>query len=498
MNTQRMNFGQYAGKTYQEVLEKDFAYLVWAKENTNRLPQWVREEIDARLVIAQDPDVPVNKDQQAVLDAVLIERVSAVVMGAAGTGKSQIVKAIKGERAIRIAPTGIASTGINGRTFHSVFLINPKDPLVEAKRSIERHVSLVVMDESFYTNATLLHRGIEAVKAVNPNAVFLFMGDYGQLLPVHADTDKKALLELDEEEQALAEELAEWKGKTLFDVLAFHGIKYRAFQLTKSMRHGKQETFEIMAAAREGKLTPAQLKALNARVKPKPKNAFELVLTNAERKKLSAEYLNSFAASTKFSIKKAQVVNIKTEGRTNEERLEAYLAKFPKLAFLRGSLKRSGFNFQPETLAIGCQIMVIRNDRKLGVVNGDLGTVLKYNEAEEVVTCRINRTNDVVDIGRVFHGFESKDKVVKIGLAIYPLRLASVATIHKVQGITVDGPLHIHVCKEMRSRPGLLYTALTRVRDISQVTLSAPVTNSHFYYDKRWAKIVSNQLTKSK
>jgi len=203
------------------------------------------------------------------------------------------------------------------------------------------------------------------------------------------------------------------------DVLEHFGIKYRTIILERSIRHEDNETFNIMMAARTASLTPAQLKVLNSRVvKMPPSDSFSLVPTNKLRQKLSNDYLATFQGLVE--LKTTQFSNV------TDEELAEYIKGKPKMEFLKGKLRRSRFNFRPLLLAPGCRIMIVKNDNTIGVVNGDMGHVISIED--DVIECSIERTQTTVYIERVFHGFETRDKQVKIGINIYPLRLASAAT----------------------------------------------------------------------
>lgn len=487
-----ITFGKYKGqgKTFAEVLETDRSWLQWIRANTTiPLPYDVIQELKKGNTVTLDPDVPLT-DQQRQAAQALIDGESVVVIGPAGTGKTQILRAIKGNTTARIAPTGIAALNISGVTFHSIFKIDPNDPLMKICKPLDRSITVAMFDECFYSSASLLFRAIESIQKTAPDTRFLFMGDPMQLKPVHARIDEKEMLELDDDEREIVGDLDAWKGSTLFDVLDHFGITYRKFVLTRSIRHENIDTFNIMMGARTGSLTPEQLAVLNARVTDTPPDdAFALVPTNLIRKKLNALYLQRFKDSIQL-FKPEQYVRINESGSTNEERLETFISKNPKMDFLRGKLKRSGFKFRAEEFAVGCKIMITKNDSKMKIVNGDMGHITKITN--DAIHCHIDRLNCTLPIKRIFNGFETRDKVVKIGLMVYPLRVAAAATIHKTQGITVFGPLHIHVTPEMRKQTGLLYTAITRVRELEQLTFSAPVTNRHFAYDKTWAALLGD------
>ncbi len=487
---QIINFGKYRGKgkTYAEVMETDRQWLSWILLNTKiPLPYEVVIALRSQNSVSLDPSVPLTDQQRTAAEAIIAGK-NVVVIGPAGTGKTQILRSIMGDAAARIAPTGIAALNIAGVTFHSIFKIDPNDPLMKVGKPLDGSIKVAMFDECFYSSASLLFRALESIQKNHVGPIsYLFMGDPMQLKPVHSRTDDKDLLELDEDEKEIVGDLDAWKGSTLFDVLDHFGIRTERFILTKSIRHEDEKTFSIMMGARTGTLTPEQIKELNDRVTNNPpEDAFALVPTNLIRKRLNYEYLTKFTDLQSFPALRS--VSIAAPGSTDEARLDAYLVKNPKMDFLRGKLRRSGFKFKPEQFAVGCKIMITKNDSSLKIVNGDMGHITKIED--HAITCHIDRLKKELEIKRIFNGFRTRDKAVSIGLLVYPLRVAAAATIHKTQGITVYGPLHIHITPEMRKQTGLLYTAITRVRTLEQLTFSSPVTNKHFCYDKRWNEIL--------
>ncbi len=531
----KLRFGKYSEMTWQEVLNKDPEYIEWVSKNTNRfIPPDVLALCKAINVgLVRDESIQLNEKQTLIVNNIInnITRVT-IVLGQAGTGKSQILRALKkSTKVIRLAPTGIAALGIDGTTFHSQFRIDPHDLLVTVNKSVNKTAVAIVLDECFYTSATLLYRALDSVLLHAPGANFVFLGDPYQLLPIsNQKIDKRKLLEYDEEEQTAITELKEWKGKNLFDVLEHFKLSYTTYELTQSMRHGDNTTFKFMEAARRGALTPEQLTFINKQVRKPGKEDFILTHSNKERIEYTEKYLKTFSADARFEIKKLpyNIINLDTEYSVDDEpldgntlskqekinrdkrgalrltrvqieqRLKRYLESEPKLEHLKNSLRRTYFNFTPERLAIGAMVMITRNDKQRGVVNGDLGIIKSKND--DFITVTLKRTEEDVTLPRYFHGYRSRQcdadgtPLVHIGLTMFFIKLANAATVHKVQGITLDGSVHIRLSSEMKEVPGLLYTALTRVRSIDQISLSGRLTNSYLKYARKWDKILKLKL----
>ena len=111
--------------------------------------------------------------------------------------------------------------------------------------------------------------------------------------------------------------------------------------------------------------------------------------------------------------------------------------------------------------AIGDQVMTLRNNRRLGLTNGQLGTIEGPCEAGGVrMRLRNGQAKTVpaeyIDAGHLTHGYAS--------------------TIHKAQGATVDQSF-ILADDSLSQESG--YTALTRGRTTNRIYLVRPEMGEH-------------------
>lgn len=122
-------------------------------------------------------------------------------------------------------------------------------------------------------------------------------------------------------------------------------------------------------------------------------------------------------------------------------------------------------------LKVGVPVMVLRNlDRKDGVVNGALGTVVDMDD--DVISIRsrkdpakvwfVKRTTEHV----TYRNAASVNKTVK--RSMFPVRVAFAITVHKVQGCTLDT---IHVVMKGIWEKGQEYVALSRATTLDGVTI---------------------------
>ncbi|CAG8821888.1 19167_t:CDS:1, partial [Cetraspora pellucida] len=161
----------------------------------------------------------------SVLAGCQVEPLRVIIMGTAGTGKSYLIKAIRGllmqmtgiesmSPVLVLAPTGVAAFNINGRTIHSALSIainstNNLDIDSERLKQLQerlRSVKYLIIDEKSMVGHRLLALIDMRLCQAFPeqtNELFggrsvIMVGDFGQLppvldLPMYIDVKKDAL-----------------------------------------------------------------------------------------------------------------------------------------------------------------------------------------------------------------------------------------------------------------------------------------------------------------
>lgn len=159
------------------------------------------------------------------------------------------------------------------------------------------------------------------------------------------------------------------------------------------------------------------------------------------------------------------------------------------------------------TIKEKAQIMFIKNDKQIKdkprrFVNGDLGIVIKCDNIDEVI-CKVNRTNKLVRL----HKYNLSQRINKqpqlildlivqdeyLGLfKQYPIKLAYALTIHKAQGKTFKTVIFDPSIDKHKLTPGLVYVAISRVKSISQLYLTKPLTLDQITFDSKVIEFYRN------
>ncbi len=116
------------------------------------------------------------------------------------------------------------------------------------------------------------------------------------------------------------------------------------------------------------------------------------------------------------------------------------------------------------SLKIGAAVMCIKNNPKVGYINGTLGTVVEFGYESVVIQLADGKE---VTIQPDTWAIEQDGKVLA-QIKQLPLRLAWAITVHKSQGMTLD---EVEVDLSKSFAPGMGYVALSRVRTLQGLFL---------------------------
>lgn len=405
------------------------------------------------------PGVEPTADFLATLAFIRSSRGNLFVTGRAGTGKSTLLRAIVravDDEVVIGAPTGIAAFNVGGQTLHSLFRLPREGLLIDgeeddvAPRDLFQveHLTLVI-DEVSMVRADILNaidhglRRLRERDAPFGGVRVIAFGDTHQLPPVISGGEAARLGQV-------------FGGSFFFHAPAVRSM--RMVELTEVFRQKDQRFVAILNEVREGNISEGALRALNARVGQVPPGDDQrwlwLCTTNREAADVNRRCLAALPG-------RARLYRAGVSG------------EFEAMARRRRS---DGGALPAETelvLKEGARVVFIRNDWQRRWVNGTTGVVTRLDDEEIGVA---------IDAGEeVTVGFETwttyrrvkVDKQVRReeagSMSQLPLRLGWAITIHKSQGMTLDGV--VFNAPHSLFAPGQAYVGLSRARSLERLLL---------------------------
>ena len=433
--------------------------------------------------------------------------VNVFLTGKAGTGKTTFLRRLKErspKRMVVVAPTGVAAINAGGVTIHSFFQF-PLAPYIpntsfrgsdekyrfsKEKKNIIRTLDLLVIDEISMVRADLLDQ-IDAVLRLHKDknrpfggVQLLMIGDLSQLAPVVKESEWAMLREY-------------YATPYFFGSLALQQTQHVTIELSHVYRQTDHTFINILNEVRENRLTAESLALLNARVKRQQTTDYGQQSTEYSEFKIQDSELTD--GTIRLTTHNA------TANRYNEERMDAL--KTPRFSFkatVTGNFPETSYPAE-ETLALkkGCQVMFLKNDSQGSrYYNGKLGEVtfvdgskicvrgLEDNTEVEVEPEVWTNAHYVIDK-------ESKEirEEIEGEFRQYPLRLAWAITIHKSQGLTFErAVLDVNAA----FAAGQVYVALSRLRSLEGLVLTAPLSASAVLTDTAVSNYMNMELEQAR
>jgi exodeoxyribonuclease V alpha subunit len=356
--------------------------------------------------------------QRAAIETVLNSKV-AVVTGGPGVGKTTLLDAIlrilaaKGTKLLLAAPTGRAAkrmaeqTGFEAKTIHRLLETDPKNGGFRRDADNPLDCDLLVLDETSMVDAPLM---FSVVKAIPPKAGLLLVGDVDQLPSVGP-------------------------GQVLLDIIASGALPVA--RLTEVFRQAAESRIIVNAHRINRGEMPEW---------PKREEASDFYFVEAGDPETGAAKVVEIVRDRiprRFGldpVADVQVLCPMQRGVLGARSLNADLQKAlnPNMA---EKIERFGSSFAP-----GDKVMQTENDYDREVFNGDLGRVLRIDQAEGVLWVDF-------DGREVDYPFGELDTLVP----------AYATTIHKSQGSEYPAVVVTLATQHytMLAR-NLVYTAVTR------------------------------------
>ncbi|CAN1228892.1 ATP-dependent DNA helicase pfh1 [Linum perenne] len=392
-------------------------------------------------------------DEQEQVLAQVRRGSSVFITGSAGSGKTlllkqiiSILKEVHGHNNVFVtASTGVAACAIRGQTVHSfagigIGKIGQKALVdrVSMNKSATKRWKLVkalvidevgMVDAEMFENLELVARKVKGSKKVWGGIQLVVSGDFFQMPPITMNQHGKEF----------AFEADCWD--TSFDIQV---------ELKRIFRQSDPKLIKLLQGMRKGKSDVEDLEVLKQSClmnEPDP-SVLRLYPRIDDVKRVNSERMSSL-----------------------REKIYTYIAMDGGLDSFKRQLNQG---MAPEQLEIclGARVMLIKNlDTVRQLCNGATGTVAGFSSA--------NQNGDRYPLVKFDSGIHmimepEKWEIMEGGKTVawrkqVPLILAWALSIHKCQGMTLDG-LHTDLSRAFGY--GMVYVALSRVRSLEGLSLS--------------------------
>ncbi len=369
--------------------------------------------------------------------------------GEPGSGKSHTTRAyIEYLRSHAIEPaitasTGIAATHIHGMTIHSWSglgikqTVSPYDlELLEQKEYVVKRIrqtTTLIIDEISMVSGTLLETINTVCKSIRRSGApfggmqVVVVGDFFQLPPISQGSSSAI---------DFAFQSSVWKE-----------AKFIPCYLSEQHRQDDRLLEELLYAIRTNTITKEHKTFL--------------------RSQCIEEITEDYHQVTKLFTKNITVDSLNSDAlRAIDQELFTYRMETKGKDVLVASLMKGCLSPEVLELKKGSIVMCTKNNQKAGFVNGTLGTVVGFQPYTRYPI--IDTVNGkTITIEPMEWAIEENGKI-KASIVQIPLRLAWAITIHKSQGMSLDGAL-IDLSDVFEYGQG--YVALSRVRSRSHLYL---------------------------
>ncbi|MEZ5358245.1 MAG: DEAD/DEAH box helicase [Candidatus Zixiibacteriota bacterium] len=431
--------------------------------------------------IERPVDFDLTDEKKEIIDLLENSDSNILLMGKAGTGKSNFLKYFRAtteKNIVVLAFTGVAAVNVQGQTIHSFFKFHPKTTLENIRRRREdyariyKEVDILVIDEISMVRADLLDfvdkfmrmNGRDASQPFG-GAQVLAIGDLFQLPPIVMEGEKEYFSKV-------------YKSPFFFDSNVFRKSGFIKMELTKVYRQDNLLQVDFIKALdklRDGSFSQKEINLINSRCEPlyeKPTN--EHVISLVPTNQMAAEINN-------YELSKLHIKPIIYGGNINGEFKENNLP--------------TDLNLK---LKVGAQVMLLNNDSRQRWVNGDLAKVIKTNADSVRVIFEDGTFDDIIKYkwDSIKYTYDEQSKKIQPEVAgtftQLPLKLAWAITIHKGQGKTFD-KVHIDFGRGTFAA-GQAYVALSRCRALEGMVLTSPLESAHIFTDQVIIEFMKNNI----
>lgn len=378
-----------------------------------------------------------NSEQKKALKLLLNSKNNLFITGAAGTGKSYVIKMFREIEKLNhkhipiVASTGAASILVKGVTFNSYFGLGVMAGGIEAtiksalsnRSACERivYTDTIIIDEismisgETFKAADLLCQKIRQNKKFFGGIRVIAVGDFFQLGPYSE------------------EEKQDW----VFKSKSWNQGKIKKIELTQVMRTKDVNFLKILAKVRFGKV--------------------DKEVTNFLNKKIIKTPLDKFVGSRIFSRNhEVDSYNLKKLSEIKENPSIFETAYAGEENFIR-RIKENLVIPEKVILKRGALVMLRVNNFQEGYINGTLGIITGITP--DVLTIK-KLSGESIHVKKHVFEYLSGSGEVLARARNFPLTLAWAITIHKSQGASIEKAL---ISLDRLWLHGQAYTALSRL-----------------------------------
>lgn len=388
-------------------------------------------------------DIP--QEKQIIINAIRAKH-NVCVTGAAGTGKSFLLRLIKDHFPhIHVtASTGVAAVNIGGVTIHSwagigkgtlpveeIVRFISSGPGTKIRRQI-RKAKILAIDEISMISASTMGLLDQVFKDVRENDLpfggiqVVVIGDFFQLPPVSKET----------------------KEEFCFMAEAWHNADFKMFELTEIFRQSDLRFIQLLNNIRYAAVNDEDLAILSQR---------ESNLVGNEEINPTILVTHNYQADQINTQKLQEIKDQEFVFKMSESGRETAIEFLKKNCLAQNSL----------ILKKGAQVMMLKNTlQKQGIINGSIGIIIGFSKNNFPIVKFYNGQTCIIspDSWSVETFNENTAEVETVAsITQVPLALAWAITIHKSQGMTLDSVL-CDLSKVFTE--GQAYVAISRVKSL--------------------------------